>query len=71
MGRFNKNWFCQIMIDKFLRKKLNELKSIVAMENKVNHKLSHREVIYFLVNHYEKTKRIEYPKKALRKLILF
>jgi len=49
------------MINKVLKKELNELKSIIAIETKADNKLSYGEVITFLVNHYKKSRRIEVP----------
>ena len=60
MGKFNKRWFSQIMINKFLKTKLNNLKKIIIKDTLVTSELSYGDVILFLVNHYGKTKQTEY-----------
>ena len=49
------------MIHKILKKELESLKEIVALETNASFKQSYGDVINFLVNYYKKTKRIEYP----------
>ena len=61
MKRFSRKWFTQIMIHRLLKKELDSLKRIIKEETNVNYNLSYGDVITFLVNHYKKSNRIEYP----------
>ncbi len=60
MGKFNKNWFSQIMINRLLKNELNQLKKIITKKNLVTSELSYGDVISFLVEHYKKN-TVEYP----------
>jgi len=61
MKRFSRKWFSQIMVHKLLKFKLDKLKKVISYESNLDTKLSYGDVIHFLINHYEKTKQIEYP----------
>ena len=61
MKRFSKKWFSQIMIHKKIKQELDFLKETVRKETKVNHRISYGDEIIFLIEHYKKTQRIEYP----------
>ena len=60
MKRFSRKWFSQIMIHKLLKSKLDKLKKVISYQSNLDTRLSYGDVIHFLINHYEKTKRIEY-----------
>lgn len=48
------------MIHKLLKQNLELLKKIITIEINANYNLSYGDVITFLINHYKKTKQIEY-----------
>ena len=48
------------MIHKLLKQNLELLKKTIAIETNANYNLSYGDVITFLINHYKKTKQIEY-----------
>ena len=60
MGKFNKKWFEQIMINKVLKRELDNLKKIIAVKPNVKYNLSYGDVITILVDHYKKN-ITEYP----------
>ena len=60
MGKFNKKWFSQIMINKLLKNELNQLKKIITNDILVTSELSYGDVISFLIEHYKKNVA-EYP----------
>ena len=60
MKRFSKRWFSQIMINKLLKKELDQFETIIMIETNINYKLRYGDVIIFLMNHYKKTKQNEY-----------
>ena len=60
MGKFNKKWFSQIMINKLLKNELNQLKKIIINNTLVTSELSYADVISFLIEHYKKN-IVEYP----------
>lgn len=61
MKRFSRRNFSQIMINNSLKKELDQLKKIIKQETKAKFNLSYNDVMNFLVKHYPKPKRIEYP----------
>ena len=61
MKRFSRKWFSQIMIHKKIKQELDSLKETVARETKVNHRISYGDEINFLIKHYKKTQRLEFP----------
>lgn len=69
MKRFSKQWFSQIMIHKLLKRELDQLKKIIAIDINVNYNLSYGDVITVLVNYYKKTKQIEYPIEQKLKVV--
>jgi len=54
MGKFNKRWFSQIMINKFLKNELDKLKKLITKDTLVTSELSYGDVISLLVEHYKK-----------------
>lgn len=60
MGKFNKKWFSQIMINKLLKNELNQLKKIIIKDTLVTSELSYGDVISFLIKQYKKN-IAEYP----------
>ncbi len=72
MGRFNKNWFAQIMINKLLKKELDQLKVIISKEMNATCKLSYNDVIKHLIKKFKESNRIEVqlePKLLLGNLL--
>ena len=61
MKRFSRKWFSQIMIHKKIKQELDSLKETVRRETKVNYRISYGDEINFLIEHYKKTQRVEYP----------
>ena len=61
MGRFNKNWFKQIMIHKSLKQELDKLKIIITKENSVTWELSYNDIIKHLIDSFKESNRIEVP----------
>lgn len=61
MKRFSRKWFSQIMIHKFLKRELDQLKKSIKFETNSDYELSYGDVIIFLLTHYKKTKQNEYP----------
>jgi len=61
MGRFNKNWFKQIMIHKSLKQELDKLKIIITKESLVTWELSYNDVIKHLIKNFKESHRIEIP----------
>lgn len=61
MKRFSRKWFSQIMIHKKIKHELDSLKEDVRRETKVNYRISYGDEIIFLIEHYKKTQRVEYP----------
>ncbi len=61
MKRFSRKWFSQIMIHKKIKQELDSLKETVRRETRVNYRISYGDEIIFLIEHYKKTQRIEYP----------
>lgn len=59
MGRFNKNWFKQIMIHKSLKQELDKLKIIITKENSVTWELSYNDIIKHLIDNFKESNRIE------------
>ncbi len=59
MKRFSRKWFSQIMINKLLKRELDQLKSIVARETFVTWNLSYGDVISYLIKDFKKSRRIE------------
>lgn len=59
MKRFSRKWFSQIMINKLLKRELDQLKSIVARETLVTWNLSYGDVISYLIKNFKKSQRIE------------
>ena len=59
MKRFSRKWFSQIMINKLLKRELDQLKSIVARETLVTWNLSYGDVISYLIKDFKKSRRIE------------
>lgn len=53
MKRFSRGWFSQIMVHKFLKRELDRLKDLVAIEAKINYNPSYGDVIKFLVHFYK------------------
>ncbi len=60
MKRFSRKWFSQIMINKLLKRELDQLKKIITKETNVNYNLSYGDVIKHLLEHYKQTKKLEY-----------
>lgn len=61
MGRFNKNWFKQIMIHKSLKQELDKLKIIITKESSVTWELSYNDIIKHLIDNFKESHRIEIP----------
>ena len=61
MKRKSKKWFSQIMIHKTIKHELDDLKETVRIHTRVNHRISYADVIIFLIKHYNKSLRVEYP----------
>ena len=49
------------MIHKKIKQELDSLKEAVRRETKVNYRISYGDEIIFLIEHYKRTQRIEYP----------
>ena len=60
MKRFSKKWFSQIMIHKLLKKQLDELKSVVAIETNTTYRISYGDIISYLITEFKNSRRIEY-----------
>ena len=60
MKRFSRKWFSQIMINKLLKRELDQLKKIIPKETNTNYNLSYGDVIKFLLQNYMQSKKIEY-----------
>ncbi len=60
MKRFSRTWFTQIMIHKLLKRELDQLKKIIAIDINVNYNLSYGDVIKHLIRHYKQSKKLEY-----------
>ena len=61
MGRFNKNWFAQIMIHRLLKRELDQLKVTITKEMNATWKLSYNDEIKFLIKNFKESRRIEVP----------
>ena len=61
MKRFSRKWFAQIMINKLLKRKLDQLKVTIAKEINATWKLSYNDVITHLIKNYKESRRIEVP----------
>ena len=61
MGKTNKRWFKHISIHITIQQELAELKQIVRIHTRVNHRISYADVIIFLIKHYKNSLQIEYP----------
>jgi len=61
MGNTNKQWFKHISIHITIKQELDELKKIVRVHTHVTHPISYADVIIFLIKHYKKSLRVEYP----------
>ena len=61
MKRFSKRWFAQIMVNKLLKKELDQLKIIIGNEMLATWKLSYNDVIKQLIKNYKESRRIEVP----------
>ena len=59
MKRFSKRWFAQIMINKLLKKELDQLKIITGNEMGATWKLSYNDVIKQLIKNFKESRRIE------------
>ena len=60
MKRFSRKWFSQIMINKLLKRELDQLKKIIPKETHINYNLSYGDVIKHLLQHYKQSKKLEY-----------
>jgi len=54
-----RKWFAQIMINKLLKNELDQLKITIAKEMNATWKLSYGDIIQFLIQKYEESRRIE------------
>lgn len=61
MGRFNKNWFKQIMVNILIKKELDQLKTIIRKLMNSNYELSYSDEIKFLIKYFKESCRIEVP----------
>jgi len=61
MGRFNKSWFKQIMINILIKNQLDQLKTIIRKQMNSNCELSYCDEIKFLIKYFRESKRIEVP----------
>ena len=61
MKRFSRKWFSQIMINKLLKRELDQLKFIIAKEMNATWKLSYNDEIKFLIKKFKESRRIEVP----------
>jgi len=68
MKRFSRKWFAQIMINKLLKRKLDQLKVTIAKEMNATWKLSYNDVITYLIKNFKESRRIEVPLES--KLLL-
>ena len=59
MKRFSKKWFSQIMVNKLLKKELDQLKIIIGNEMRATWKLSYNDVIKQLIENFKESRRIE------------
>ena len=59
MKRFSKRRFAQIVINKLLKKELDQLKIITGNEMGATWKLSYNDVIKQLIKNLKKSRRIE------------
>ena len=60
MKRFSRKWFAQIMINKLLKRELDQLKKIISKDTNIHYNLSYGDVIKFLLQHYMQSKKLEY-----------
>ena len=59
MKRFSRKRFSQVMINKKIKRQLDELKIIINLGTKSTINIGYGDVVLHLINEYKKTKRIE------------